>query len=103
MADFPWRDNATGAVSPSGGLDFFHSQGFVVVPSVVPIPLVERLVAEIGEFLDIDFDRREQWYNGGAAYTHSGSAPRALRLGFASLTPEELTEALTRVADCATG
>ena len=70
-ADFGWRDNATGAVSPSGGLDFFHEQGYVVVPSVVPIPLIERLVAEIGEFLDIDFDRREQWYKGGAAYTHS--------------------------------
>ena len=70
-ADFGWRDNATGAASPSGGLDFFHAQGYVVVPSVVPIPLIERLVAEIGEFLDIDFDRREQWYKGGRAYTHS--------------------------------
>jgi hypothetical protein len=71
LADFPYRDNAAkGAVSPGGGLDYFHAQGFVVVPSVVPIALVERLVAEIGEFLGIDLARREQWYTGGAAYTH---------------------------------
>lgn len=51
-----------------------------------PVPWAER-ARRSGVFFEV-----------GAAYTFSGAAPNAIRLGFASLTPDELTRALTLVA-----